>query len=122
MTPTKQDDALAALDWLENLLQGCVDTEGEHNEKCRIVRQALTSGAGGVWRPISEAQRDKGYLIGINMRGCAPHPIFIMKSTFEPSDEFKTCSESACWKERYADWPCYPTHWMPLPAAPGERG
>lgn len=47
MTPKKQDDALAALDWLENLLQGCVDTEGEHNEKCRILRQALTSGAGG---------------------------------------------------------------------------
>lgn len=30
--------ALDAVDWIENLLQGIVDTEGEHNDKCRIIR------------------------------------------------------------------------------------
>lgn len=33
--------ALDAVDWIENLLQGIVDTEGEHNEKCRLIRIGL---------------------------------------------------------------------------------
>lgn len=41
-------EALAAVDWLEDVLQSCSDTEGEQNEKCRIIRAALSHDKAGL--------------------------------------------------------------------------
>ena len=87
------------------------------------VRTALTQAAKPVeevWQDISTAPRD-GWILGINARGSAPHIPMVMRSTFVKGGEFNSCAGEACWKERLADWPCYPTHWMPLPRPPETK-
>ena len=72
------------------------------------------------WQDISTAPRGSqhGYILGINMNGKPPHSVYVMRDTFIPSEEFTHAAPGACWRGMYAEWPCYPTHWQPLPQPP----
>lgn len=67
MTPTKQDDALAALEALDRLMyalnqhrieRGMQLYSNDENVHYLAIKKALTSGAGGEWQPIESAPRD----------------------------------------------------------------
>lgn len=93
-------------------------------EQADIYRETLIRAAqsskGVEWQPIETAPRGShhGYILGINMNGKPPHSVFVMRDTFIPSEEFTHAAPGACWQPLYGEWPCYPTHWMPLPAPP----
>ena len=76
------------------------------------------------WKPIETAPRADltTKMLGVNMRGSEPYDVFIFRNSFIPDETFKTASPDACWIQPFTDWPCYPTHWKPLPQPPkGEN-
>lgn len=61
-------------------------------------------------------------MLGVNMRGTPPYEVFTFKNTFIPDEQYTNANPEACWRQPYAEWPCYPTHWMPLPPPPILKG
>jgi len=70
------------------------------------------------WKPISEAPRDGSYILAVNMNGEKPSNVFMVRSM--PEIDNQPLASGAGWRQPYAEWPSYPTHWMPLPKPPED--
>lgn len=68
------------------------------------------------WQSIETAPRDGSIFIAVNMRGGGDNRYQLVHS--EKCKDGKVWAADAGWRTPGADWPAYPTHWMPLPALP----
>lgn len=92
-----------------------VSAEGEHKLRCAEREITRASAESPGWQPISTAPRDATLVL----LGCYPHPpasvgdeIIVIAGWYESGIADRR------WYDVYHS-PVRPTHWMPLPAAPG---
>lgn len=124
----------AAALWLLDLLchyagnEDTVDWEGFNEVEAQL--RALLSAQGDGWRPIETAPKDgRTLLLGCfnkngkwrTMRGQWMSEDYIAEYWEDPEGVNAGWYEDAVEAEDIPNcWPIDPTHWMPLPAPPGE--
>ncbi len=90
------------------------------DEARQAIADAEQSPAVGQWQPIETVPRDGSRFLAIQISQYNDKPSpFICYSSLCP--EGQTWAVGAGLMQLGRDWPVYPTHWMPLPAAPTQE-
>ena len=116
-----EDIRIASL--LSSIFESCVsnaktldlDCYGASSLVAQFANQILNEAQ--QWRPIESAPRSTStYILGYNANGHGEY--FLMRTAY--SDDAKVYAVGAGFMEKYSEWPCYPTHWIPLPPPPAQ--